>query len=416
MSRTSLTAKRSRRREPDAWPPSTRSAGSRISNSGGSPLRGDGSAHVAQNLLEILPHVALRFRRAKEVRRMERRHHGDAPLIEPPLSAKSRDAAADAEQALHGSRSERDDHVGVHELDLLGQVWTARSHFIRLGLSILRRPALHDVADVYVVAAEPHRPDHAIETLPRLADEGVALRIFIRPRPFADEAEPARSRAARKHRLRSCFVEPAFRARRDLVRKDGEASRRLLRRTERRRRSGTRSSVRARIDRPDAAWRGVVERRRSRRAHAGYFAAARRTLSFVLRLRARSCEPGRPGRRAALRVHAQRRNELEKLRARVVVHGSSDYHCARARSTPSPNEREHRRFDPARSMGWRRAPCARILSFDGRQRSSRSGLVVGRMRGFEPGWGAPSPSRWSGAVDTSRFGRRFAGKRGSRTR
>ena len=63
------------------------------------------------------------------------------------------------------------------------EVRHARRHLVGLGLAVLGRAALDDVADVDVVALEAHRGDHPVEQLPGLADERQALRVLVGARP-----------------------------------------------------------------------------------------------------------------------------------------------------------------------------------------------------------------------------------------
>ena len=76
-----------------------------------------------------------------------------------------------------------------------GQERRAGRDLLRLGVAVSRGPALHDVADVDLLARETHRLEHLREELARAADEGLALLVLLLARPLADEHE-ARLRAA----------------------------------------------------------------------------------------------------------------------------------------------------------------------------------------------------------------------------
>ncbi len=62
--------------------------------------------------------------------------------------------------------------------------------FIGLGYAILRRPALHDVGDVHLLAAQSHGGNHVVEQLSGFAYERHALRIFVCAGTLAYEHEP----------------------------------------------------------------------------------------------------------------------------------------------------------------------------------------------------------------------------------
>ena len=79
----------------------------------------------------------------------------------------------------------------------------ARRHLVGLGLAVVRRAALDDVADVDLVARVAHRGDHLVEQLAGLADERLALRVLVGARALADEAELGERVAAREHGLAS---------------------------------------------------------------------------------------------------------------------------------------------------------------------------------------------------------------------
>src|ERR1700761_5527644 len=122
-------------------------------------------------------------------------HHelGPAATMQPPAQPAER--RLDAQQVSRGRRAKRHQYVGTNHVDLLVEEWNTGVGFFRLRDTILRRPAFHDVGDVYLLPLEPGRSNHVVEELASTADKGQALSIFIRSRPFPDEHQ-ARVRIA----------------------------------------------------------------------------------------------------------------------------------------------------------------------------------------------------------------------------
>src|SRR5262245_14805559 len=135
------------------------------------------------------------------------------PLV--PLSAKLHDAIFGAQERLGGGGSEGTDSSGPDSRKLPEQELTANLHFVRQRRSIFRRPAFHDVADIYIRAAEGNALlpggtfDHLREELTSTADEGQALLIFIRSRALTDEHQPGAFIAGAEDELVATFVEAA---------------------------------------------------------------------------------------------------------------------------------------------------------------------------------------------------------------
>jgi hypothetical protein len=186
-----------------------RRPGTRSSNPGKNGSSPDGAAHLPEHRLEVVPHLFLGGGIAEQERGVERGHHRNLALEELPAAAKARDALARPEEALHRRRPERDDHLRLESHELLLQVRHAREHLLGLRLAVVRRPALHDVADVDLVAVETHRADHLVEQLARLADERKALLVLVGAGPLSHEAESRRAGSPSEHRLDALGVEGA---------------------------------------------------------------------------------------------------------------------------------------------------------------------------------------------------------------
>src|SRR3989338_3520055 len=84
--------------------------------------------------------------------------------------------------------AQRDDEPGLYQFDLAFEIWQTGRDLVRLRRAVIGRAAFDDVGDIDILPApEFDRQQHVVEQLARLPDERLALRIFIRPRPFTDE-------------------------------------------------------------------------------------------------------------------------------------------------------------------------------------------------------------------------------------
>ena len=115
---------------------------------------------------------------------------GATILVHATTQAGNRGLAC--QQAHRGDPAERDDQFRLYQLDLALQVRLACQRFFRLGVAVARRPAFDDVGDVDIRATpQLDRRQHAVEELPGLSHERLALRVLVRTGAFAHE-EPAR--------------------------------------------------------------------------------------------------------------------------------------------------------------------------------------------------------------------------------
>src|SRR5438046_2114142 len=160
-------------------------------------------AERLHDLLDVLPHQALVARVAQQVGGMEGRHELDAVVV-VPAPAELRDRRLRPEQRLDRELAERHDHLGGDQLELTEEEGLAARHLVRLGVAVLRRPALDDVRDVDVVALEPHAlGDDLGQELAGAPDEGLALQVLVAARRLAHEHE-ARARVAdAEHEVRA---------------------------------------------------------------------------------------------------------------------------------------------------------------------------------------------------------------------
>ena len=123
-----------------------------------------------------------------------------------------------AEQRLGRGGAQRADRFGTNREELTVQKLPADFHFVGLRRAILRRPALHHIADVDVGALDRdaflrrRAFDHLREQLSGAADERKALLIFIGAGAFADEHQPGLLVARSEDDLVARLVQPAARA------------------------------------------------------------------------------------------------------------------------------------------------------------------------------------------------------------
>src|ERR1035441_9486232 len=147
-----------------------------------------------QNPFEIFPGFAFGFLivLAQQVRGVVGDHHGDLLPLEP-LAAHLGDAFLVAGEGARRDAAERADGLGPDRRKLAVEELAANLHFIRFGIAILRRTALHHVGDVNVLAEDLDTFllrrvfDHLSEQLSGAADKGDALGVLIGAGAFAHE-------------------------------------------------------------------------------------------------------------------------------------------------------------------------------------------------------------------------------------
>src|ERR1700691_1203467 len=158
--------------------------------------------------LQILPDFALRVRISKQISRMVCGDKFRAAEIEP-LAAEAGNALGCLQQRLGGAASQAANHFRANHINLSKKEWRASRDFIFLRQAIFRRAAFHHVADVNILAAQPHRFDHLREQFPRAADEGLAFDVFIAAGTLADENHLRFHAAHSENDIRAAFVQLA---------------------------------------------------------------------------------------------------------------------------------------------------------------------------------------------------------------
>ena len=180
-------------------------------------MRHGGSTCAATSTREaqVVPGARLVLQVAQQVGRVvghDQRH----ALVAVHAAAQPADRLVAAQQALHGEAAHRQDDPRLHQLDLAHQEGLALRQFVGLGIAVARRPALERVGDVDLLRrlglgarVRPMRAQHVVEQLAGLADEGLALPVFLLARRLADD-HPVRLRVAdAEHRLAAALAQLA---------------------------------------------------------------------------------------------------------------------------------------------------------------------------------------------------------------
>src|SRR5262245_24451784 len=112
-------------------------------------------------------------------------------MIAMPVYSQFRDRCFSLQKRLHGKLTQSNNNLGPNELNLLLEEWLAGRDLIRFGIAIFRRPALHHISNINILALEPHsfRKD-IVEQLPRPSHERLPLQIFVTTRSFTNEHQP----------------------------------------------------------------------------------------------------------------------------------------------------------------------------------------------------------------------------------
>jgi hypothetical protein len=88
---------------------------------------------------------------------------------------------------LSSGRAQAADQARADRLELAEEERRASFHLVALRRAITRRPALHDVADVNVLALDADKLKHPVEQLSGASHKRESLLIFVSARAFADE-------------------------------------------------------------------------------------------------------------------------------------------------------------------------------------------------------------------------------------
>src|SRR5882757_1505503 len=151
-------------------------------------------AEFGHDPLQVFPDITLGGGIAQQIGGVISSHHFVSAVIEP-FAAEMRDAAIGLQQSLRRGGPETDDYFRPQHVQLAKQKWRASFDFVFFRLTISRRTAFYDVADVHVAALQAHGFDHLGQKFSGTADEWQSLGVFVRAWSFADKNE-LRGRAA----------------------------------------------------------------------------------------------------------------------------------------------------------------------------------------------------------------------------
>lgn len=118
-------------------------------------------------------------------------------------------------KVVQGYLSQRDDDLGLNNLNFLGQPGCAGRNFLAGRWSIATSRCPHDrsrldsVGHVNVRSRQSDRGEQLIEHLARAADEGFALQVFLASRRFADEDDICVDRSSARNGLCACEMQRA---------------------------------------------------------------------------------------------------------------------------------------------------------------------------------------------------------------
>ena len=103
---------------------------------------------------DVFPDQLFVRRIAQQICRMKCRHEFNA-MIARPIATQLDDRHFAIEQRLHGEFAQADDDVRTNDVNLLFQEWFAGGDFIRLGITVFRRPTFDHINDVNIFRRDP---------------------------------------------------------------------------------------------------------------------------------------------------------------------------------------------------------------------------------------------------------------------
>src|SRR4029453_19292254 len=109
----------------------------------------------------------------------------------------------------HRVAAQGHDESRIEDFQLAPQVRRARGDLVRLGIAVVRRPALHDVRDEDVVARPLDGAEELVQEPAGPADERPALAILVEPGALADEDDLGVRAPLARDGIRPRRAEPA---------------------------------------------------------------------------------------------------------------------------------------------------------------------------------------------------------------
>src|SRR5574340_712674 len=139
-----------------------------------------------KNLLRIFPYKPFVLRISQEIRRMECRHQRNTfKLIEFAPQFAYRNLQPD--KRLRRYAAQRNYNLRRDYLCLFSYKWRTGLNLVFLGVSVERRPAFHDIADIDILSPKSHLLYQPCEQLSCLAYKRPPLNVLVFAWTFANE-------------------------------------------------------------------------------------------------------------------------------------------------------------------------------------------------------------------------------------
>ncbi len=126
-----------------------------------------------------------------------------------PMGMKPASQPADrlffVEQVLGGNGPPANDVVRIHNFDLGVEEFLTIGGFLRTWVTVSRRPASQDIADIDVFPLQSAGLNDFVQQLAGPANEWFSLLVLIRPGSLTNKHDPRVGISYPKHRLSSSF-------------------------------------------------------------------------------------------------------------------------------------------------------------------------------------------------------------------
>src|SRR5256885_4328811 len=139
---------------------------------------------------------------------MVERHVGELTALDE-AAVDPGDRSLPGHQTLQRVPSEDEHDFRLDQGQLLPEVWRTRLDLVRHRVAVHGRPALKNIRDVDIGAAERNASEQRVEQLARGTHEGFALAVLVEAGRLADDHDVGRTRPHPGHRLGARRVQAA---------------------------------------------------------------------------------------------------------------------------------------------------------------------------------------------------------------
>ena len=115
-------------------------------------------------------------------------------------------------QQLGRKVAERTDYQRFHDRNLLLEKYTAKLDLRGLGIAVIRRPALQNICDVNILAAESDSRQQLFQQFSSLPDERYSLLVFVVPWRLTNENNTGFGTSATENQIGSRLAKLALSA------------------------------------------------------------------------------------------------------------------------------------------------------------------------------------------------------------